>query len=134
MNKLKNCSGCGRLYMEIGQGMCPDCCRKEQDDEQIVYSYVRDHDKCSIKQIVDDTGVKERVVLRMLKQGRFIASGIEISYPCQSCGAPITTGKLCSKCSKDIINQVEKLKVSKDMRKVDRSSTMYNSSRGKSSN
>ena len=102
MNKLKNCSGCGKVYMEIGQGMCIDCYRKEQEDEQTVYSYVRDHDRCSIKQIVDDTGVKERVILRMLKQGRFIASGFQINYPCQGCGTPITTGKLCSKCSNKV--------------------------------
>ena len=70
MNKLKNCSECGRLYMEIGQGMCPDCFRKEQEMEQVVYSFVRDHDKCSIKEIVDGTGVKEKVVFRMLKAGR----------------------------------------------------------------
>ena len=36
MNKLKNCSECGRLYMEIGQGMCQDCFRKEQEMEQVV--------------------------------------------------------------------------------------------------
>lgn len=129
MNKLKNCSGCGRLYMEIGQGMCRDCYLKEQEQEQVVYSYVRDHDKCSIKEIVDNTGVKEKVVFRMLKAGRFIASGLEISYPCQGCGAPITTGKLCAKCSNDILNQAERLKAAKHVKKVDRSATMYNSYR-----
>lgn len=131
MNKLKNCSGCGKVYMEIGQGMCPDCYRKEQEDEQTVYSYVRDHDRCSIKQIVDDTGVKERVILRMLKQGRFIASGFQINYPCQGCGTPITTGKLCSKCSNDIINQAKRLEAAKVVKKVDKSSTMYNAFRNR---
>ena len=131
MNKLKNCSECGRLYMEIGQGMCQDCFLKEQEMEQVVYSFVRDHDKCSIKEIVDGTGVKEKVVFRMLKAGRFIASGLEISYPCQACGAPITTGKLCAKCSKNIRNQAERLKAEKNMKKVDRSSTMYNTTRNR---
>ena len=131
MNKLKNCSECGRLYMEIGQGMCQDCFLKEQEMEQVVYSFVRDHDKCSIKEIVDGTGVKEKVVFRMLKAGRFIASGLEISYPCQACGAPITTGKLCAKCSKDIRNQAERLKAEKNMKKVDRSTTMYNTTRNR---
>ena len=131
MNKLKNCSECGRVYMEIGQGMCQDCFLKEQEMEQVVYSFVRDHDKCSIKEIVDGTGVKEKVVFRMLKAGRFIASGLEISYPCQACGAPITTGKLCAKCSKDIRNQAERLKAEKNMKKVDRSTTMYNTTRNR---
>lgn len=131
MNKLKNCAECGRLYMEIGQGMCQDCFRKEQEMEQVVYAFVRDHDKCSIKEIVDGTGVKEKVVFRMLKAGRFIASGLEITYPCQGCGAPITTGKLCSKCSKDILNQAERLKAEKTVKKVDRSHTMYNTTRNR---
>lgn len=129
MNKLKNCSECGKLYMEVGQGMCHDCIIKEQEAEQIVYSFVRDHDKCSIKDIVEGTGVKEKVIFRMLKAGRFIASGMEITYPCQGCGAPITTGKLCLKCSKDIIHQAARLQAEKNARKVDRSHTMYNASK-----
>lgn len=129
MNKLKNCSECGKLYMEIGNGLCPDCLRKEQDMEQVVYSYVRDHNKCGIRQIVEETGVKERVVLRMLKAGRFISSGIEITYPCKGCGAPITTGQLCEKCNKDLLNQAKRLKAEKSVKKVDRSSTMYNTTR-----
>ena len=67
----------------------------------------------------------------MLKAGRFIASGLEITYPCQGCGAPITTGKLCSKCSKDILNQAERLKAEKTVKKVDRSHTMYNTTRNR---
>ena len=106
--------------------MCRDCYEKEQEQEQVVYDYVRDHDKCGIKEIVDDTGVKERVVLRMLKNGRFIAQGLEITYPCQSCGAPITTGKLCSKCSQDILNQAERIKATKSVKKSDHSSRMFN--------
>ena len=55
MGTLKNCSECGKLYTEVGQGMCRDCYEKEQEQEQVVYDYVRDHDKCGIKEIVDDT-------------------------------------------------------------------------------
>lgn len=129
MNKLKNCSECGKLYMEVGQGMCRDCYNKELDDEKVVCSYVREHDKCGIQEIVENTGVKERVIFRMLKNGRFIAAGVDITYPCQSCGAPITTGKLCTKCSQDILNQAEKMSAAKKVKKADHSSTMYNSSR-----
>lgn len=126
MNKLKNCPECGKIYMEVGQGMCRDCYVKEEEQEQIVYSYVRDHDKCGIKEIVEETGVKERVVLRMLKAGRFVACGLEITYPCQGCGAPITTGKMCPKCSQDLINQADRLKAAKHVKKEDHSRTMYN--------
>ena len=59
MNKLKNCPECGKLYLEVGQGMCPACYDIELEQEQVVHTYIRDHDKCSIKQIVEDTGVKD---------------------------------------------------------------------------
>lgn len=131
MGKIKNCSECGRLYMEIGQGVCPDCFAKEEEMEKVVYDYVRDHDKCGIKQIVDDTGVKERVILRMLKAGRFVSSGLEVTYPCRSCGAPITEGTMCPKCKNDLLNQAKQLQASKTVRKVDKSHTMYNVGRGK---
>lgn len=129
INKLKNCSGCGKLYMEVGQGMCPACYDKELEEEQVVYAYVRDHDKCGIQEIVKETGVKERTVLRMLKNGRFVASGFTITYPCQGCGTPITNGKMCDKCSNDILNQASRLSASKSVKKTDRSSTMYNANK-----
>ena len=130
MNKLKNCPECGKLYLEVGQKMCPACYDIELEQEQIVHTYVRDHDKCSITQIVEDTGVKEKVVLRMLKNGRFINSGgAVITYPCEKCGAEIYTGRFCEKCSQDLLDQAAKLEAKKSAaaaRRVDRSHTMYN--------
>lgn len=125
MNKLKNCPECGKLYLEVGQKMCPACYDVELEQEKIVHDYVRDHDKCSIRMIVDDTGVKEKVVLRMIKSGRVVSKNV--AYPCENCGADIFVGKLCEKCSKDLNKQVEKLNADKKkLRNVDRSRTMYN--------
>ena len=105
--------------------MCPACYDVELEQEKIVHDYVRDHDKCSIRMIVDDTGVKEKVVLRMIKSGRVVSKNV--AYPCENCGADIFVGKLCEKCSKDLNKQVEKLNADKKkLRNVDRSRTMYN--------
>ena len=87
MNKLKNCPECGKLYLEVGQKMCPACYDVELEQEKIVHDYVRDHDKCSIRMIVDDTGVKEKVVLRMIKSGGVVSKNV--AYPCENCGADI---------------------------------------------
>ena len=38
----------------------------------------------------------------MIRNGRFV-SDMEISYPCDSCGAPIIKGRLCDKCSTNIM-------------------------------
>ncbi|MBE6099267.1 MAG: flagellar protein [Anaerovibrio sp.] len=128
MNKLKNCPECGKLYLEVGQGMCPACYDIELEQEQVVHTYIRDHDKCSIKQIVEDTGVKEKVVLRMIKSGRVVSDNV--AYPCENCGADIYLGRLCDKCNQELAKQVEKLAAEKKkIQNVDRSHTMYNAGR-----
>lgn len=107
MNKISNCPSCGKIYVDTGLRMCRDCYEKEQEAETVVSSYVRENPNSTIREICEATGVKEKIVMRMLRAGRFIESGINISYPCESCGAPIKRGKLCDKCSGHIMRQVQ---------------------------
>lgn len=101
-----NCPECGRLYMKTTLGMCNDCYRLEEDNEKIVAEYVRDNPKSSVEAIHKATGIKEKTIFRMIKNGRFMDAG-EISYPCESCGKPIYEGRLCDKCNTNFVNQVK---------------------------
>ena len=105
---LKNCPSCGKLYVDTGTRMCRDCYEKMLDQENEILSYVRDHPKSKIKEICDATGAKERLVMRMIRDGRFIQSGVEISYPCESCGTAITRGRFCEACGKKLEADVKK--------------------------
>jgi len=109
--QLQNCLACGRVYVDTGLGMCRDCYEKELQQEDKAASYVRDNPRSTVKQICDGTGVKERVVMRMIKAGRFVSGNI--AYPCESCGAMITRGRLCDKCNQDLLKQVEEQKLRK---------------------
>lgn len=104
--KLKNCPSCGKLYADTGIGMCRDCYEKELEDEAEAARYVRDNPKSSVKEICEATGIKERVILRMIKNGRFIETGVEVSYPCESCGTMITRGRYCDKCNEKLAREV----------------------------
>ena len=91
MAKMKNCAVCGRVFVDIsGSKICRDCYEKEREMEENIARYVRDHQGASIEQICEETKAPEKIVLRMIKEGRFIESGIKVSYPCEVCGAPIT--------------------------------------------
>lgn len=103
--KLKNCSGCGRVFVDTGLGICRDCHEKEEDQMQEVSSYVRDHPHSRVKEICEALGVKERLVMRMIREGRFVTDGAAVEYPCESCGTLITTGRFCDKCNKDLQDQ-----------------------------
>lgn len=103
---IGNCPECGRLYMKTALGMCNDCYRLEEENEKIVAEYVRDHPRCSVEVIHEATGIKEKTIFRMIKNGRFMDAG-EISYACESCGKPIYEGRLCDKCNTNFVNQLK---------------------------
>ncbi len=106
--KLKNCPVCGKVYVDTGTRMCRDCYEKMLEEETAIVSYVRDHPNSKVGEICEATGAKERVVMRMIKDGRFIQSGIEISYPCEICGTLITRGRYCESCGSKLQKEVQK--------------------------
>ena len=99
MPKLKNCPYCGKIFAEIsGVSACPDCLEKLQKMEKEIVEYVREHPKCRVKEICEATGAKESMIKRMIREGRFIQEGVQMSYPCEKCGTPIFEGKFCTAC------------------------------------
>ncbi|MBP3722933.1 MAG: flagellar protein [Selenomonadaceae bacterium] len=102
--KIKNCQYCGKLYAEIGRGMCPDCLAKEDKKIEEVVTFVRANPGAKVPEIVKETGAHETLIKRLIREGRFEQMGVKMTYPCEKCGAPIITGKLCQNCS-DAIKQ-----------------------------
>ncbi|MEN6414811.1 MAG: hypothetical protein ABFC84_18895 [Veillonellales bacterium] len=102
---LKNCPECGRLFVDNLTGMCIDCYKQVEEDELTVANYLREVRKASLEQIHEATGVKEKIILRMIRRGR-ITSDFYVTYPCETCGAPIHEGRVCPACSKNILDQV----------------------------
>ncbi|WP_462331689.1 flagellar protein [Schwartzia sp. (in: firmicutes)] len=106
-NTLKNCSECGRVFVDTGIGVCRDCYEKQQDQMQEISSYVRDNPHSTVKQICEALNVKEKLVMRMIREGRFVTDGVQLEYPCESCGAPITSGRFCDKCNGELAKQMQ---------------------------
>jgi ribosomal protein L32 len=104
--KLINCSECGRVCIENPARICPECIREEELAEEKVAEFLREAKSASLDEIHEATGVKHKIILRMLRSGRIFSDAI-ISYPCETCGAPITEGRVCDDCSKNIIGQVK---------------------------
>ena len=122
MPDIKNCPGCGKLYMENTRRLCPDCQDQEARDEDTVAAFLREAGHASIEEVCEATGIKESVVLKMIKRGS-ITDGM--SYPCESCGKPIERGHYCDACAhqlkQDFANIQPKQKPVE--KKVEKSST-----------
>lgn len=107
---VKNCPECGKLFMENPSGLCPACYKQEEIYEHKIGEYLREFGKSSVEEIHKATGVKEKVILRMLRSGRLFTEGQNlINYPCDMCGAPIYEGRLCSKCGSNFTKQVKEV-------------------------
>lgn len=105
--KMKNCSSCGKVFISINNSrICVDCREKEEQWEKVIVEYVRDHPKCQITEIVEATGVQEPVVRRMIREGRFLSSGVDLFYPCEKCASPIQKGQYCDKCQKEMRDEL----------------------------
>ncbi|MEG6585005.1 flagellar protein [Dendrosporobacter sp. 1207_IL3150] len=103
---LANCPECGKLFVQNASGLCPSCYEIEEFEELKIVDFLREKGKASIEEICNATGVKEKTVLRMMKRGRF-KGDFEITRPCETCGVQISEGRLCGKCSKNILEQVK---------------------------
>lgn len=105
--KMKNCSSCGKVFVSINNSrICMDCRAKEEQWEKSIIDYVRDHPNSKIGEIVEATGVQEPVIRRMIREGRFVSTGVELYYPCEKCGSPIQKGQYCEKCQKDMRDEL----------------------------
>ena len=104
--KLANCTQCGAVYVENMHGLCVKCLREEEEAEDLVAAFLRETKKASLEEVHEATGVSHKIILRMLKRGRIQTDAI-ISYPCETCGAAISEGRLCEACSSNIVRQLK---------------------------
>ena len=106
--KMKNCSSCGKVFIAINNSrVCPDCREKEEQWEKEIIEYVREHPKSQIPEIVEATGVQEPIIRRMIREGRFLSSNVELFYPCEKCGSPSQKGQYCDKCQKEMREELQ---------------------------
>jgi predicted amidophosphoribosyltransferase len=99
---IKMCHFCNKLFQSMGGNVCPSCMNQIDKDFLKVREYIYDAPPgVSVQDIIDNTDVPEKTVLYLLKEG-YISHRDGISggnLKCAACGATITSGRLCSKCS-----------------------------------
>ena len=103
---LANCKDCGKLYVQNPAGVCPDCYRIVEEQEGLGAADLRDNRRASIGEVHEATGVPEKVILKMIKKGRIVGD-ITLEYPCESCGKPITEGRVCAECGHRVLSQLK---------------------------
>ncbi len=128
--KLTNCKQCGKLFMsQRGEKICQACVDEMANLELVVVDYVRDHPKCKIPEIMQETGAPEILIRRLIDEGRFVQSGVNFSYPCKKCGKEIFSGQYCEDClnemQESLQNATAKVAANAEAAAADRGHGMY---------
>ena len=114
--KLANCSRCGRVFNFVPgtRDICPACVRQEDDDYLKIFHYLTRQPTATAPEIAEATGVDIKEILRFVRENRLrlVKTGVELH--CDTCGTPISQGKICDSCVKKLTSEmqgeVEKLK------------------------
>lgn len=109
--QLGNCPKCGKLFLRITV-LCAACYQKQEEDYLKAADYLRDHSGGTIQELSDATEVSIAQIRQFILAERILVSQFpNLSYPCETCGSMIRTGKTCSNCMdtlNKLANQVEK--------------------------
>ena len=106
--KIKNCPMCGKLFSDTGHKVCMDCYEQILEKEREVVAYVSDHRGAKIAEICEATGAPAGMIKKMIREGRFEQIGVKMTYPCEKCGAPIISGKICQQCEEKARSELQK--------------------------
>lgn len=101
---VKNCRKCGRIFNYItGPCVCPACREALEADFQRVKEYIRAHAGATITEVAQECKVEPAQIHQWLREERLeIMEGSAIVLQCESCGAPIKSGKYCEKCKREL--------------------------------
>lgn len=99
---------CGKLFNDTGHKVCMECYAELEKKEQEVVNYVRDHRGAKVAEICEATGAPTGMIKKMIREGRFEQIGVKMTYPCEKCGAPIITGKICQQCEEKARAELQK--------------------------
>lgn len=93
--------------------MCQVCKDKQEEKFQEVKEYIRANPGVTIPEVSEKCDVESSQIRQWLREERLeLADNSPILLNCESCGAPIRSGRFCEKCKlnttrgfNDILNQ-----------------------------
>lgn len=97
---VRNCRKCGKIFNYIvGAVICPSCKEALEEKFKEVKQYILDNKHADVSLVAEECNVEIAQIHQWIREERLMfADDSPISIPCESCGAPIKSGKYCDKC------------------------------------
>lgn len=102
--KVKKCKECGVLFTYMGNDMCPECVKTQDEIFVKIRDYLDEHPHARVPELAEELEIKEKTILDFIKQGRIMLT--EAVLTCVNCGRPVYTGTICDECRQNIGGQI----------------------------
>jgi predicted amidophosphoribosyltransferase len=100
------CRFCRKSFQGFS-ALCPACIEQLDSKYIIVRNYLDKNRSANLRQVADDTGVDEKSLLYLIRDGRLSLRGEGGEIICMKCGAPISSGRYCDKCKDNLVHDLE---------------------------
>jgi flagellar operon protein (TIGR03826 family) len=106
---LSNCSRCGKVYPKVqgGRDFCPACIKEEDDNFSKVFHFLSDRPSATAQEIAQATEIDIKEIYRYVRENRLRLVKTDTGFNCESCGIPISEGKICEKCRQRLAEEVK---------------------------
>ncbi len=103
---VRNCRKCGKMFNYIsGMPICPSCKEAMEAKFQEVKEYIREHKGVGIKEVAEACDVEPQQITAWLRDDRLeVTEDSAMMLNCESCGAPIRSGRFCDRCKNQVTN------------------------------
>lgn len=111
MAELANCINCDAVYVKKLRNVCQKCYEEEEKAFEVVYRFLlpRKNREATMIDIVEATGVKEKLIIKFIREKRLLTSEFPmLAYGCERCGGNIVTGNICTDCSQELREELDK--------------------------
>ena len=107
--ELRNCPECDKLFTYITINLCPACQKIDEEQFQKARKYLRENPNKNIAELARETEIEERKIVRWVREGKFQSKFFSnMTLPCENCGTPISSGRYCQKCSKNLADGLKR--------------------------
>ena len=105
---LANCRRCGRLFNKTSHDVCPSCIHEEENKIAEIRGYLRGHPLANIYEVSQGTSATYEEIVDLLRRGKLLLRQYpNMTYPCERCGAPTQSGRLCTNCAQELSSGIE---------------------------
>lgn len=101
---VRNCRNCGAIFNYVsGQVICPACKEEVEKKFQEVKEYIRNNKGAGINEVAEACDVDSGQIRQWLREERLeLTADSGVYLNCESCGAPLRSGRFCDKCTQNM--------------------------------